>query len=499
MAKRFVSVWFRHLLTDRISIRQPELKAKPFVLARPERGRMTITAANLLAEKNGISIGMAVADARAVFPSLDVVDETPGMAEKLLRALAEWSMRYTPVAAVDMPEGMMLDVSGCAHLWGGERPYLKAIVTKFREGGYDVRAAIADTAGAAWAVARYGKQTPVIAPGQQLEALQYLPPASLRLEPEITQRLEKLGLYQVRNFMHMPRATLRRRFGTSLLQRLDQALGNEDEVITPVIPAAVYIERLPSFEPIRTAPGIEIALRQLLEQLCRRLEKEGKGLRTAVFKGFRIDNNLQQIVIGTNRPSRNVSHLFKLFELKIPTIEPALGFELFTLEATVTEDMTAAQESLWDLHHEHDDAAVAELLDTIAGKIGAAAIRRYLPDEHYWPERSIKQAVSLLEQPTTVWRTDLPRPIHLLPKPEPIEVTVPIPDYPPMLFHYQGKLHKVCRADGPERIEQEWWLQAGLYRDYYCVEDENGCRYWLFRSGSYDEHEPKWYLHGFFA
>ncbi|HYD22872.1 MAG TPA: DNA polymerase Y family protein, partial [Flavipsychrobacter sp.] len=211
------------------------------------------------------------------------------------------------------------------------------------------------------------------------------------------------------------------------------------------------------------------------------------------------DNNIQQIKIATTRPSRNIKHLFKLFEIKIPTIEPALGFELFLLEATVVEELTAAQEALWNTASNHDDMAVAELLDKLAGKVGMNTIHRYLPDEHYWPERSIKLAATLSEQATTKWRINIPRPVHLLSKPELIEVMVPIPDYPPVLFHYKGQPHNVIKADGPERIEQEWWLEEGLYRDYYCVEDEEGARYWLFRSGSYDMGDPKWFIHGFFA
>ncbi|HKG69574.1 MAG TPA: hypothetical protein VKA92_11945, partial [Segetibacter sp.] len=136
--------------------------------------------------------------------------------------------------------------------------------------------------------------------------------------------------------------------------------------------------------------------------------------------------------------------------------------------------------------------------DRLAGKVGSNAIRRYLPDEHYWPERSIKTASSIQEQKTTEWRLDRPRPIQLLTTPEYIEVTAPVPDYPPMNFRYKGKLHKIKKADGPERIEQEWWIQDGQHRDYYAVEDEEGYRYWLFRLGHYDE-DYQWFIHGFFA
>lgn len=499
MGQRFVAIWFRHLVADWMIRRQPALQGQPFVLAMPERGRMVVKATSRTAAARGIHNQMVVADSKAIMPALQVLNYQEGQEEKLLLALAEWCIRFTPIAAIDLPDGLLLDISGCPHLWGGEQAYLKDILTRLRAFGYDVRAAMADTAGAAWAIARYGKTAAIVPPGGQTEALMPLPPTALRLDAAIVLRLEKLGLYQIRNFMHMPRRALRRRFGDVLLQRLDQALGQAIEAIIPVQPLEPYQERLSCLEPICTATGIEIALQKLLATLCQRLEVDGKGIRTCIFKGYRVDGNMQQIQIGTSRPSRSAAHLFKLFELKIAAIEPALGIELFVLEAVITEDLTAEQEALWSLTNNHDDAVLAELLDKIAGRIGPGCIHRYLPAEHYWPERSVVAATTLQEQPATAWRTGQPRPVHLLPAPETIEVTVPMPDYPPMLFRYKGQLHQVKKADGPERIEQEWWLAHGQYRDYYCVENEAGERYWLFRLGDYNSGEPKWFLHGFFA
>lgn len=498
MCRRFVAIWFYHLLADWVVRRNPELKDTPFVLAAPERGRMVIKATNTAAQAKGIYTGMVVADCRAILPSLQVLEDIPGKAEQLLNALAGWCIRYTPVAGIDLPDGLILDVSGCTHLWGGEQRYMEDITKRLNAFGYNIKIALADTIGAAWAVARYGRSGSIIEPGRQAEALMPLHPAALRLEPGIVQRLEKLGLYKIETFIKLPASALRRRFGQSLITRLGQALGQEIEVVAPIQPPVPYQERLPCLEPIRTPAGIEIALQKLLETLCQRLQKEGKGLRKCVLKAYRIDNNLQQIHITTTRASGNVEHLFKLFELKIPTIEPALGFELFVLEAPVVEDMPATQDALWNTTTKYNKS-IAELLDKLAGRLGPDTIHRYLPAEHYWPERSVQLSPSLDEQPGTAWRTDWPRPIHLLPVPEPIEVTVPMPDYPPMLFRYKGELHNVSRADGPERIEQEWWLQQGLYRDYYTIEDEKGARYWLFRAGDYKTTEPKWYIHGFFA
>jgi protein ImuB len=500
MARRFVAIWFRHLITDWLAIRQPGLLSIPFVVAAPQRGRMVIQSANGLAQAQGIYTGMVVADARALVPLLQVIDAQPGHAAALLKKIATWCIRYTPVAAVDLPNGIILDVSGCAHLWGGERNYLQEIITRLKNTGYDVRVAMADTIGAAWAIARYGKIRAIVEASGQADALMPLPPVALRLEPAILERLHKLGFHQVGHFISMPRIVLRRRFGESLLLRLDQALGAVEEVIDPVILPVPYQERMPCPEPISTATGIEIALTHLLKLLCSRLQQEEKGLRNASFKGYRVDGRVEEITIGTNRPVHQPAHLFKLFEPRLASIEPALGIELFTLESSKTESFPAGQQQLWTGACGLKDNGLAELLDRVANRLGAHTIHRYLPAEHYWPERSIITVADMRVLPATPWQTDRPRPCRLLSVPELVEVTAPVPDYPPMLFRYKGKLHTVKKADGPERIEREWWIEEGEHRDYYCVEDEEGQRYWLFRLGHYSTAQlPKWYMHGFFA
>lgn len=500
MPKRFVTIWFRSLKTDWFTRRHPELHDQPFVLASPDHGRMIVTAANALALREGIDAGMVVADARAIIPGLQVLNDKPGLADKLLNRFAEWCIRFTPFVAIDPPDGLILDATGCAHLWAGERPYLKNIVSRLKSFGYNVRVAMADTIGTAWAIARFAKEKPIIVSGQQATALLSLPPEALRLEPDITERLQKLGLRKVSDFINMPRATLRRRFGEQFITKLNQALGYEEEIIQPVQPLAPYQERLPCLEPIITSTGIEIALQRLLETLCHRLQQEQKGIRTAIFKNYCVDGRVETVEIGTLRASHNVKHIFKLFEIKLPSIQPELGIELFVLEALKVEDVSSVQEMLWDNDCGLYDRELSELLDRLAGKLGANHIHRYLPDEHYWPERSYKQASSLDEKPGTAWSVVRPRPLQLLSNPEPIEVSAPIPDYPPMLFRHKNKLHKIIKADGPERIEQEWWLEEGQHRDYYCVEDEDGHRYWLFRSGHYSADKTyQWFIHGFFA
>ena len=497
---RFITIWFRSLKTDWFSIRQPALRDIPFVLAAPDHGRMIITAANNLARIEGIDTGMVVADARAIIPSLVVMDDDPGLSFRLLKVVAEWCIRYTDIVAVDLPDGIIMNVTGCAHLWGGELAYIKDINTRIKNKGYHVRATIADTIGAAWAIAHYGDKNPIIESGNQREALLSLPPSSLRLDEPVVDRLHKLGLHQVKNIVDMPRSVLKRRFGNEFILKLEQALGNEEEQILPVVPVEPWRERLPCFEPIVTAVGIEIALQRLLDSICIRLQKEGIGIRKAVFKGFRTDGKSVQIEIGTHRATNNVLHLYKLFENKISTIEPAPGIELFMIEALKTEKVSPFQEKLWDTTTGLEDPELPVLLDKFSNRFGNSPIHRFLPAEHYLPEKSFKESISLNEPATTTWKIERPRPVQLLNPPERIEVTAPIPDYPPMNFRWKGKLHKIKKSDGPERIEQEWWIQDGPHRDYYAVEDDEGRRYWVFRSGHYNVDKiPVWYLHGFFA
>lgn len=499
MKKRYVALWFPYLSADWLTLRKPELKELPFVFFLPDHGRMLISAVNSLAAAQGIGKGIRLADAKAMIPDLEAFDDKAGRADQLLQGIGEWLIRYSPLVALDLPDGLILDASGCTHLWGTEADYLRDLITKLNGKGYTVRAAIADTIGAAWAVARFSK-TVVVPSGEQTAALLDLPPSALRLTEDVTAKLRKLGFYKIKSFIGIQRPVLRRRFGDALLLRIAQATGTEQEYLKPIRLPQAFEAHLPCLEPIRTAKAIEIAITRCLEMLCGDLQQQGKGLRTAELKCYRIDGRIQRVLIGTSKASHSISHLFKLFELKIATIAPGLGIELFIMSAPRFEDMDQEQKALWAGKKGLENEAIAEFIDRVAGKIGEQAIKRYLPEARYWPERSIKSASAVTERSSIPWQSGKPRPTQLLQKPEPIEVTAPIPDYPPMVFRYQEQIHQVKKADGPERIEREWWLDEGEHRDYYCVEDQDGKRYWLFRSGHYNSDAPRrWFIHGFFA
>lgn len=494
-----MAVWFHNLLPDRVIRGQRALKSIPFVLSASERGHLFAKAVSTTARQMGVVEDMSLADARAIVPNLQVMKYNEDLPQRLLNNLAEWCIRYSPKVAVDFPDGLVIDATGCPHLWGGEQAYLNDISYTIRRIGYGVKVAMADTIGAAWAVSRYGKTMTVVSPSEQRAALSSLPPEALRLDQILVERLHKLGLVRIGKLMAMKPSMLRRRFGTQLSYRLGQALGTEAEVMVPITPAEPYREILSSLEPIITATGIRIAVERLLEALCMRLEKDGKGLRKCTLRCHRVDGHVQEISITVGRPSRVAAHLLRLFDLRISVLQPDLGFEQFVLEAPFVEDIHSEQQLLWDMGRASQEV-ISQMLDRIAGRFGQHTIHSYRPEEHYWPERSIKAVEPFDTAELVRWPSRLDRPIHMLLKPEPIAVTAPQPDYPPIVFNYKDKRVQVAKADGPERIEEEWWLSEGLYRDYYSVEGEEGVRYWIFRLGSYEEdRNPQWFLHGIFA
>ncbi|MNK22816.1 DNA polymerase IV [compost metagenome] len=497
MSKRYVSIWFPYLLTDQMAVKQEELLGTAYALIAQERNKQMIVNVSSEANRQGLRANIPLADARIVLPSLQTFKFQPQKEQKLLNAMAEWFIRFTPQVALNPPDGLFLDITGCT-VWKSEEQHIEEIKAHFT-GKYHIKLGIADTLGAAWAIAHYTKGQ-IAKPNEQLQYLLNLPPKALRLEETTLQRLAKLGFHNIDSFIHIAPSTLRRRFGEEINLKIGQALGHKPEAFEAITEPNPYEERLHCLEPIQTAKGIEIAIENLLENLCTRLQKDDVGVRNATLSTFRLDGKLQQISIGTNQPSIHIKHLFKLFELKIKQIEPDLGIELFIMGITKVEELPKQQETFWQVQNQTDLGEIAELLDRISIKAGKNAIRRYLPQEHHWPENSIKAVTDLKEQPETDWPTHKPRPTVLLNQPEPIQVSAPIPDYPPMTFTYKNEIHRIAKADGPERIEQEWWLSEGKHRDYYYVEDEKGQRYWLFRSGHYDSKvTAQWFIHGFFA
>lgn len=498
MKKRYLAIWFPQLLMDWAIRQDPSRASLPFALVERQRGRVQVVLANAFAREKGVGAAMSLADSRAICPDLLIMDYPLEKGTLLIKAWAEWAIRYTPVTAVDPPDGLILDASGCAHLWGGERAYVETILQRIRSIGYEARGAMADTIGAAWGLSRYGPSRQWVQSSDQKSILADLPVSALRLDKAVLHQLHQLGIRKIQQFMDLPRASLRRRWGPEVLTRLDQFWGNQWETLSPFQPEIPYQERLYSLEPINTAVGIRIAIEKLLASLCQRLEKESKGARQIKLSSYRVDHQVQQVQIHMSNPSRDAQHMLRLFQDRIAEIKPGLGIELFVMEAPAVLPLSWESSLLWAPQSAQDKKAIGALIDRIAGKAGAHRLNRYLPAGSHWPEQSFRPAIHLEETPDMPWPTHLPRPVELLDPPVPIEVIAPMPDYPPLLFRYQGRLHRISKGEGPERIEASWWQDPGNYRDYYSVEDQQGIRYWLFRQGEAGA-VSSWFLHGWFA
>jgi protein ImuB len=485
---------------------------RPFVLATTASGRRVITAVSPLAAVEGILPGMGVADARALDPAL-LIEEADFIADAAaLTKLATWCDRFSPWITPCGTDGILLDVTGCAHLFGDEAGMASQVIARLARQGIEARVVIADTVGAAWGLSRFGRGSTITVPcGGTRLALADLPVGALRLEPEIVALLERLGLQRIGELYSLPRAALAARCGDSVATRLDQALGHAAEPLSPVPPASLLWSRRSCAEPIATAEAIAVALRELLQHLVRRLTEDGLGARQLSLAAYRIDGRIERIAIGTAFPSRDTRHLWRLFGEKLEKVDPGLGIEDLVLTAESVEKLAATQLGLDGEAARSDSTDLAALVDRLANRLGMRALARPILRESHIPERAVRFVAPLeAGQMAACWNPAQLRPIRLLPRPEPIEAMAPYPDDPPRLFRWRQRAHRVRTADGPERIAAEWWRQSGpsalesydynQARDYYRVEDEEGQRFWLYRAGLYRPDIPvRWFLHGFFG
>ena len=479
---------------------------------------------------------MGLADARAIYPALDVVEEESEADRKLLFALADWCDRYTPLIAIDGLGCLLLDITGCIHLFGGERRMQDDLVHRLASQGFEVRTGLAGTPAAAWAAARFGVGP--IEAGEEAEKLAPLPLSALRLDPATLRRLESVGLRTVGAILCLPRAPLVRRFGKELMLRLDQMLGVVEKPISPLLPVAPLSAERHLAEPIGLVDDIEHLLLLLASSLQGDMERRGEGARRLELSLFRVDGVVSRIAVGTSRPLRAPGQIARLFHERLAAlsnhIDAGCGFDLVRLAVLVAARLEETQSALMD---EESDAGekLALFADRVRARLGERAMLRPVMVESHIPER----AVSLLpfaevSEPSPLaptFRDDL-RPIRLFRQPEPIEVTAEVPDGPPAAFRWRRMHHRITAAEGPERIAPEWWEHAmpqipakdehgkdrtekemdklrrdalasrtaSLTRDYFRIEDTHGLRYWLYREGFYGEkHPPKWFMHGLLA
>jgi len=472
------------------------------VVTRAHDGRrLIVAAADAAALRLGLHPDMPLAHAQALVPGLHIADADPTGDADALDDLAAWCLRYAPLTAADAPDNVWIDAAGCAHLFGGEAAMLADLTARLARAGIAARAAIADTPGAAHAMARHGGEA-VVLQGAVTEALAPLPVSALRLESDTAAALRTLGLERIGQLTAAPRGPLARRFGAMLLTRLDQALGRVMEPITPVVPRAAVQRRLGFVEPLLTAEAFATVIDTLTETVCAALDRAGLGARRLDLVFERVDATMQAIRIGLSRPARAPRHLARLLVEQLETVDPGLGIEAIRLVVSLAETLAPVQTGTALI--EADDPDIGALVDHLRNRFGAARVYRALPVESDVPERSVRRVPALASGGPAGWPDDLPRPARLLARPQRIHALSVLPDHPPAAFVWRRVRHRIRRADGPERISGEWWRrdrEAMAVRDYWAVEDEAGRRFWLYRSG--DGVDPasgdlSWYVHGMF-
>jgi len=487
-------------------VRTRALRIAKHALVTWERSgnRDLIAAACPEARALGIVPGMTLAKARVLVRGLDVRPADRGGDAAWLDRLGLFAARrWTPRAAVSGPDGLWLDLTGVAHLFGGEEVLCRRILAFCRRLGFTARIAVAGSLGAAHALARFGGRPLLLCPeGSEADLLAPMPLAALRLEEEVLSAAHRLGLERIGELVAMPRAPLQRRFGETLLLRLDQALGRAPEPFEPIVPEEPPAVLLRFLEPIASAEAIAEASGEAVRRLVPLLTEAGLGVRRLVLLCERVDNAVQPVLVSLARATRDGAHLHKLLCAKIETIEPGFGIERLRLVAARVEPL-AAQPIEGELAGQRPAPDLATLVDRLAARLGTRRVHRLGAVESDLPERSVR-AVGPLDAPES-W-PHWPRPVRLLHPPEPVDkVMAPLPDGPPRRFVWRGRRYEVAAADGPERLYGEWWRherEQAAVRDYFQVEDESGARFWLFRRG--DGEDPAtgdlgWHMHGLFA
>jgi protein ImuB len=549
--RRIISIWFPRLAAEHHLRRLGGALPQPFAVTADRNGAQVIVSLNPEAERAGLRLDQPLRDATAMCPDLLTRPANPQAEAAFLTVLRRWAGKFSPWVAEEPPHSLVIDLTGCAHLFGGEAALMAQVELDCADLGLTMRAGIADTPGAAWALARFAGQgvSParsgddimqearatrsraakrrgwergglppapppppvpqgVIAqPGQMRQALAPLPVAALRLSPDTVAGLARLGLHRVGDLLGLPRAALARRFGAETLRRLDQALGLETEPVSPARAPLHFAARITFPDPIGLLEDVQAGLDRLLPALAARLTEKGRGARRVRMQAFRSDGRVEVIEVGLARPAADPARIRPLLWLKLDRIDPGFGIDCLRLEAVETEPVHATQ------HSGHQDAAAAagvhrsgdmalsDLLGKLGARLGMEAVTRLHPAESHIPEKSVQVLTAAWSAPAPgPWPVPrAPRPLLLF-RPEP--VAAPEEPQVPQAFRWRRRDLRVVTATGPERIAPEWWLDDPDWRsgprDYWRVVTDTGDRLWLFFAHGADL-SPGWFCHGRFG
>ncbi|WP_235973812.1 Y-family DNA polymerase [Parasphingopyxis marina] len=514
-----MALWFPFLPADRLKIAarpaSPAPPEPPLAFAEKVKGAMRLAAVNRVARRLGLVPGLTLADARARVPDLAVRDFDPDADARWLDRLVQGCARYTPMAAAAPPDALILDITGCAHLFGGEAALEADAMARLKRLGMTVRPARANTAEAAHALARWGDGET----NDEVAAIRRLPVIALGLDPEGELGLRRAGLKTVDAVAKRPRAAIAARFGKAAVTALERLLGETRGPLSPRLPlGAIHAERRFPEPVARTEYALGI-LGELAHEAAEELRQRNRGGRRFEAVFFRSDGLAQRIAIEFGRPVRDPEAVMRLFDERIESLgdplDPGFGFDAIRLLVLGEEVQNPSQIALDG--GEIDENEVAALIDRLSIRIGRGNLMRFEPRDTHIPEAAQRLVPAIAggqsDSKADGWPQPEPgepprRPLQLFDPPEPVAVIAEVPDGPPWRFQWRGKQHEVIGFEGPERIASEWWRSPGdplgekrLTRDYYRVEDSEGRRYWLFRHGLYGQEkaDPGWYLHGLFA
>ena len=464
---------------------------------------------------------MLLADARALCPDLVAVPGDPAGDLAALEKLGIWAQRWGPWSALDPPDGLLVDVTGAAHLFGGEARLIRDVVTAFAAKGLTARAALAPTAGAAWALSHYGRGQTILAPGDDpLRLLADLPVAALRLDDDVLTALRRLGIKRLGELAGVSgageedlareaaaRDALRRRFrnryspAANPLLRLDQLLGKVLEPLLPVIARPMPLVQRRLMEPLRHRTPLDTVLADLAGDMVRALEARGEGARRLELALWRVDGEVLQRRIELAAATREAGHITRLFAARLDDVDAGFGIEMVQLRASWSEPLSLSQTDL-DAAAEDHGTSLAACIDRLTVRLGPRAVTRPVARASHIPERAQGWQPPLAPVPASqhplAFHT---RPLKLLDRAEQIAVLHAAPDGVPQRFRWRGEVREVARVEGPERIAPEWWRERSTtrLRDYYRIEDETGRRYWIYRQGIAGDGRggvPEWFLQG---
>lgn len=506
-----MAIWFPVLPADRLRRRPPHDFApdQPFAFTDKIKGAIRLVALDPSAGRLGLSSGLSLADARARVPKLAVFEHDPVADRHWLERLAEACLRYTPMVALDPPDGLILDISGCDHLFGGEHGLAEDVRRRLEKVGMTVRIAAGGTSAAARALARYPCQ------GQdEREAVRRFSVTALELDDDATQGLIRAGLKTVGDMAVRPMAVLAARFGGEAVERLRHLLGETERPIVPIKPPAPVTTERRFAEPVARTEYALAVLSELIAEVGEEMGQQGVGGRRFDATFLRSDGMVRTLSVETGRPVRDATSVIRLIRERVEglsdPIDPGFGFDLIRMDVSDIEPLAAAQLKLEG--GSVSEFQVAALIDRLTTRLGRGRVRRFSPVDTHIPEQAQIALPAVEDIKPAPWQVSdagepPSRPLHLFDPPQPIEVIADVPDGPPHRFKWRRNFHYICRFEGPERIASEWWRRKdgavdklGLTRDYYRVEDARGRRFWIFRHGLYEEKaRPGWYLHGLFA